>query len=319
MSMLAPQPESGDLSRLQPPLRPEPQAAVNLTLAGGLSARIESDAPIGWGCREALLAGAYLPGCRAAADAPAASDLRVKHFETPERNFIQGDGQVMVSDLWRGALPLDLWHLLYGMQRVELLRSGLYPVHGACVGKERPILLVGHSGTGKTALLLELALHHRLPVFSGDKTVVSLNVGRELTAVAGTQTITLRQADLPEALRALPRQDYGDRTALRLTPESYAAELSAPIKAVVMVQLNDGAERCEKLSAASALHTLYPFFLDTENSDKVVCCGAGVFVGSVPEGVPAKLARELAQVLETLPAYVISGSRQFVAERIRWL
>lgn len=204
---------------------------------------------------------------------------------------------------------MDLYHLLSGVARQHYLENHLYPTHAACLGLDDLVLLVGHSGSGKTSIALELLKDKEMKLFSGNTTVVSFE-DDSVMAVAGTPTITARAGDLKERFAA---QQYADRGAFSLAGAQYANP--GKIKAAVVVRLNDKAQEWNKLSSISAIHTLYPYFLDTVHADTVVC-GKFVHDGAIRPEVKSYLAMRLADTLPRIPVYTACGSLPFVAGRI---
>jgi hypothetical protein len=69
------------------------------------------------------------------------------------------------------------------------------------------------------------------------------------------------------------------------------------------------------LSPLSALHTLYPYFLDAVNAD-VIVNGRQVFSGAALEGAAGHLAEHLGAALEQLPVRKISGSTPYMRGKV---
>jgi len=78
--------------------------------------------------------------------------------------------------------------------------------------------------------------------------------------------------------------------------------------------LNDGVQDWRELQPTSALHTLYPYFLDTVNADIVI--GKDVFNGSVSQETKKYLAGRLGKAVERVPVYSAAGSLSFIVEKI---
>ena len=212
-------------------------------------------------------------------------------------------------DAWSvdvGGIPEnDIPHYLYGLARLEFLRKGLFPVHAACVGKDAGhALIVGHSGDGKTTVALKLIREHGCRLFSGNKTVVRFSDGA-IVAVAGTTTVT----------EVTPK----GRRLFRLESGQYETRAAVPIRTIAKVKLNDGAESMALLKPLSALHALYPFFLDAVNADVSVAEGEHVLSGNPSDGVRERLAKNLWKALGAIPAYSITGSLPFVIENLQKL
>lgn len=231
------------------------------------------------------------------------------------------------------AALMDLIFLTYGVARQKWLKQGIYCVHAACLEdtQQRLSLVVGHSGVGKTAVTLSsLGRGHK--VFSGNRTLVKF-AGAEngagsdtvvtIVAIAGTRTITTKAEDLarhlPNALLEDGQKDqqdeqvaYQGRSAFTLSPRFYADPTPQVVTAITLPRLNDGAEKAKQLSALSALHKLYPYFLDAVNADIVLAGGRIVFSGAPPSGVGRRLANELSLALTHLPVWELEGSLPFI-------
>lgn len=278
-----------------------------LSLPGGLHARIASSEDIEMDRTSVLLFSAYIPGLKLMETKPANADMSITHIESEKMRMVHKGNHVTLYGKWKNRLPLDVYHLLYSMVRAELLKKGLYTVHAACVGN---CLIVGHTGMGKTAITLAL-VKGGMKVFSGNKTVVSFS--HNISAVAGTPTITLRSAEKP-ASHIGESAVYGDRLAFTLAQKDCAA--SSKIKKIFIARLNDGAREFTRLNPASAMHKLYPYFMDSVNADTIMCNGKCVFAGKPPAGAEARLAKGLLSALKKIPVYSVSGSKPFVVKRI---
>jgi hypothetical protein len=212
-------------------------------------------------------------------------------------------------------LPHDVYHLLYAMVRNILMGSGIYCMHTACVGfRNLNLLIVGHSGHGKTAITCELMRKFGAKLVSGNKTAIAL-VGESLLAVAGTPTITVGDADSADAGELFGHGlSYGGRLAFAPNG-SQCQEPPVRIDRIVLVRLNDGHERFEPLAPESALHRLYPFFMDAVNADVVLCGGDEVYRAKPPQAETV-LAKSLTKALRRFPVWTCSGSKRFIVERL---
>lgn len=282
-----------------------------LSLPGGLTARLASNTRIRFGERERLLLQAYIP-CIGFLPVPRKADLTIRHRESARHRMTLRGTTAAIQDTWNGSLSMDVYHLLAGMARLQLLKRKLFTAHTACIGNDGLILLAGHSGSGKTRVVLELFQKHGVKVFSGNKTITSFGKDGVLQAIAGTRAMTARTEDLP-CPRPARSAEYGDRTAFLLDDTAYAP--AGPIKAIVLVRLNDGVQEWRRLTPLSGLHTLYPFFLDTVNAD-VIVCGRDILPGTPPPGARAFLAGMLGKALQRIPAYAASGSLPHITDHI---
>ncbi len=282
------------------------------------SMKISSNKDLSFSDAEFLLLKGYIPGITRLDVEPEHIDLVIEHTESEEKKLIQKENFVHIFDAWNGVFSADLYHLLYGIVRVQFLKRNLFPIHGACVGKGGYVLMVGHSGVGKTSVVLRLLENADTKIFSGNKTVVSFGSDNKLVAVAGTPTITIRGSDKSrlDDLKIADHVEYWDRYAFMLNPERYADTNFVPVKAIVVVRLNDYTEECNKMDSSSALHTLYPYFLDVVNADVVISGTEDVFLGTPPQGIEKYLVSHLKTVLKDIPAYSLIGSSSFVAGEI---
>lgn len=194
-------------------------------------------------------------------------------------------------------------HYLYGLARLEFLERFLFPVYAARVGNDAGfVLLVGHSGDGKTTTALKLIREQAFRLFSGNKTVIGFSQGT-MTAVAGTRAVTEVTAT--------------GRRIFNLEKTEYETQTVVPIRCIVKLRLNDGAKTAKQLKPISALHTLYPFFLDAMNADVILGKGERVVPGNPSQAVREYLATELMKALEIVPTYTISGSLSYVLTTIQ--
>lgn len=244
----------------------------------------------------------YLPGATLIYPVPNPS-LTIEHCESNDRHLEISNNKVKIYDIWDHKLSPDIWHLIYSIWRVELLKLGYCTVHASCVGKDQQILLVGHTGVGKSTILLKMVEEYGWQVFSGNKTVVSHDTDG-MTAIAGNQSISLRSSGT------------NNRNSFFLEPKYLAPNASYPIKAIYLVSLNDGVSENLKLNFPSNLHMLYPYFLDVVNANTIMCNGNDVFLGTPPAGSEISLVKKMSQVVPKIATHKITGSLEFVTSSI---
>jgi hypothetical protein len=283
--------------------------------------KLSSSEPFICGDREKLLLACRIPGIVFLDDVPDQVSITVEHLEQAPCACVEMGGKMILFDTWNGVIPEDVYHLLYAMVRVHLLGQLLFPLHAACVGKDgRFTLLIGHTGVGKTTCTLKLLAHESMKLFSGDKTIVQFTEGG-LAAVAGTETLTVRGRDT-DAVTLSPFLPYtlsGTRLAFQLEPEKYVAQRMVPISSIALVRLNDYAPEVKREEEASALHTLYPYFLDVIHADTVLHAGSSIFLGTPPQGTQAYLVQQLRDIFATVPVYSVTGSSDYIANQIALL
>lgn len=270
-----------------------------LSLPGGLTACFKTACGL---CRaDRLQLGAYVPGIAFLDKVPPHIDLTVEHEISDNQRLEDRGSHVILYAPAREKFPADLCHLLYGVERRALLKRDFYAVHAACVGRgDDYMLIVGHSGAGKTTLAQNLVEKHGMKLFSGNKTVVRFDDDGGLRAVAGTRTMTALDGNL-------------DRHAYEMSASDYAPS-EVKIKSAVLVRVNDGVREAQTLGSLSALHTLYPYFMDAVNAD-VVVNGRDVLDGTPDAGVKKRLAGHLRRSLARLPVHKYSGTMDFLEEK----
>jgi len=303
-----------------------------LQLPGALQVLLDLPQPLFADQAACLLLGAYLPGVeladlseKRAKSGKGTITIALRQSSKPRLALSKnGNSYTFFAPNTADAL-MDLIFLTYGIARQKWLKQGLYCVHAACLENQQKqlSLIVGHSGVGKTAVTLS-ALARGYKVFSGNRTLVKITPGAAkgesgtiaaVTAIAGTRTITTRAEDLARHLpEALENEEVGyeDRSAFSLSKRFYADPAPQAVTLISLPRLNDGAEKSRQLSALSALHKLYPFFLDAVNADIVLAGGRLVFAGTPPSGVNKRLASELSQALTNLPVWELEGSLPFI-------
>lgn len=243
-------------------------------------------------------------------------NIEVEYIRSDKRILEQQGNHFKIYDDWGGTISLDLWHFLYSVIRPEYLAAGQYPVHAACAGKENYALLVGHSGSGKSTVLLNLISEFGWSAFSGNKTVISFN-SDGMTAVAGTRSMSLVTADFGRFDKlTVRRQDYQNRTTTTLDDALYATVEKVPITIIFIVRLNDGIRETAELTNPSNLHTLYPYFMDVVNADTIMCEGVSVYCPSPPAGCQLMLAESLKKTLSGIKVVKVSGSLEFITKAI---
>lgn len=271
------------------------------SLPGGLTARFRTACAIGR--EEFLQLGAYVPGISIAEQPAENPDITITHVISDAPSLKDNDNSVILHSPESASLPADLYHLFYGVARREWMKRGLYPVHAACVGKgEDFTLIVGHSGAGKTTLAQNLVEKHAMTLFSGNKTVVRFDAEGTITAVAGTKTMTALD-------------DRLNRFAYEMPSDSYAHQPEVKIKSIALVRVNDGVEEEQALRPLSALHTLYPYFMDAVNAD-VIVNGQDILDGTPTTDIKAGLTSELCGAVALLPVHKYAGSMAFLEQKV---
>ena len=287
-----------------------------LKLAGNLTIGLTSTEDLTFGEREKLLLAASLPGLQIsrATREPAAAMLH--HIESNDAGLRQGEDVIELRDRWNGSFSSDLPHLLHALARGLWLERELYPAHAVCIGKDDFVLLPGHSGVGKSSTALA-AINSGYKLYSGDNTLVRFDDDCRLRAVGGNRPMTLRTADFQGGQYGADNTlEYGDRTVFMMEDDRYAPQSEVLIGRIAMIRLTGGREYWERLSPLSALHNLYPYFLDCERTDTVVADGRAVFKGRTSAEARDRLATGLRTVLANLAVFKGMGDTSFILERL---
>lgn len=262
-----------------------------------------------------ILAQTYLP-CVEIGQSSFEDTVKVKYVEGEKRGIEIISGTYYIHDNWNGKISLDLWHFLYSIVRLKLLEKGLYSVHSVCVGKEDHVMLIGHSGSGKSSVLLKLINDFGWKVYSGNKTVVSIT-DNKIEAVMGTKSISLRSKNANKYPNIFTSSvDYQARTTFSLDKKHYSDEKNVNVSTIYIVRLNDGVEEKEVLSFPSSMHILYPYFLDTVNADTIMCEGRELLMGTPTEGCQLALVQKLKNILKQIKVIRISGSMKYITRCI---
>ena len=272
---------------------------------------------------EELMLKAYLPGLEVETLRESDPLIEINHQECvgSARPSLERDQfHFTLTDFWNGKISPDLYHLAYSVSRSALLERDYYSVHSACGGPspDNQILIVGHSGSGKTTVALTMAVRHGWQVSSGNKTLVSFDPKSQITACAGTTTMTIRAQDSRtfKELLGSEAHDYGARVAFPLGNQYLSRLQGQSIKAIVLVAVREGLAEMRRLPALEALHTLYPFFMDSVNADTVVANGQGIYRAPAMPASASRLALALSKSLARIPVVAIVGNLGHVEQSL---
>jgi len=241
----------------------------------------------------------YVPGLQA--KAAASCDLELRYDCRLVGSLHQDAGLLTLGGLWSPHRAHDIPHLLYAIVRKSWISRGLYPAHAAAVQKlsGEAVLLAGPSGVGKTTISDALVERTGWGFISGNKTLVSAD-GRKMDIHAATLTRSILQPD-------------GSRQQLQV---ECAGVYPIKIAAIILPYLNDGRQDWYQLSQLSALHTLFPLFLDAMNADVLIDSAAALYDGAVSAAAKRGLATALEKVLGAIPVYRGVGSLDFLCSKI---
>jgi hypothetical protein len=240
-------------------------------------------------------------------------------------------------NIWKNDLP----HFIYALLRQYWIETDLAPIHSLCAGNN---LIIGHSGTGKSTLATELLTRH-YPVFSLDRTLLHVTE-QSLIPLAGTQVLSLRNNGSYNSIynnnfNHVSSHDFeviaqnAERTILKIKPSSETLIPTSGIKidigiddmahshnsykdnkiqTIYLLNINDGEFKVNALSALSALHTLYPYFMDKIKEDIILGGGEIVFSGKISSLAQQQLIQRLKKMVESIPVMSLWGNAQDCAE-----
>ena len=278
----------------------------------GITSTIELDL-----AEKELYLGAYLPNAKILNRHAIAPHITLHHIESSDRRLTIGKDEIELHDEWRNSFPDDLPHLLYSIARTLWIPRGYYPTHSTCIGKKDDFtLLLGHSGMGKSTITLELVRQFNYKMLSGNNTLIHFTESSGIQAVAGTQIMTLKTKDFEQAEYKTKRSFiYGDRIAFELADDQQS-QCPQNIGKIALVRLSDGVKTWSRLSPLSAVHTSYPYILDTIHADCIVAGGNAIYIGDASPDSRIHLANMLTQTLTTIPVNNGVGSVTFLTEKI---
>ena len=241
---------------------------------------------------EELILRAYVPGIKKYDNAPEEIDLSVVYNPSPE-----------------------FAHKLYGLVRLELLKKKLFCVHSVCVNLGKRVLVVGHSGSGKTTVAREL-MNKGGFVESGNKTMVSWDDHGKLLSHAGTSVMSFKNTDIiPNQLENNNQVRVWDRVIVDM-PYEKVNEHNL-VDSIVVIRLNNYKNTSNQLVGNTKAHKLYPYFMDAVNADVLLDSKNDVLVSQPPAGTEHYLADNLRNL--KIPVYTIEGTLEYICETIEQL
>lgn len=232
-------------------------------------------------------------------------------FEQADYAYLHAeDYSILIKGLWNHSSKQDIPHLAYSLLRQYCIDHEIYPVHSIGIHNT---LLIGHSGQGKTTLALE-AIKENLPVFSTDRTLLHFEQDNLISRL-GTSLLSVRSKHVHFI-------DYHKTPALigyaGERELCYYKQANHPniIQSIVLFQITEQSLFVERISATSALHQLYPYFLDVVKQD-VLLSQSLLFSGYNSNHVKQLLACHLESWLKHHYVSFYSGTKEDIIQYLK--
>jgi len=291
---------------------------LNLQLPTTDFIKIRSESALKFDELTRLFLSAYTPGLKFFDNTETVPAFTITFVESDKKSVEVFDKEIVLHDSLSNNIPFDLYHLFYSISRKLFIEKNTYPIHSSCFDNNGLVLVVGHSGSGKTTVAMNMIMNHGSKWASGNKTLLSFTPDEKIRVWAGTETTTVKQSDESMYANIIGEKvPYFDRLAFQLKQDyMYKFTPESVLKSIVLIGHLEGYSEFKELSSLSALHALFPFFLDVVNADTVLCDGGAVY--SYEAGTPAKelLARNLEKSLRNTKIYSIKGSKNFVFDTL---
>lgn len=278
---------------------------------------------VSFGERESLLLQAYVPGIRIVKKMPKSNlndkKISIDYFKSDNIKIDSKKETIRIYDNWSKEIPVYFFHLIYSISHYALLKKGYYTVHSACVGTGNQwSLLLGHTGVGKTTVMLNLLRNYKFKMFSSNKTLIKFQKDFCLEAIAGTTTITCKD-NISNKLKKITKKkvNFVNRIAYKLPNEYSTLKNKVKISRLYFVKLNPAVEECVRLSNFESMVALYPLLFDYINSDIILFNGEDLYNGtSITTREKKKMLSSLKKSLISLAVYNLNGSLDFISKTI---
>lgn len=227
--------------------------------------------------------------------------------------------KIQIFDYFQEEIPLYIFHVFYSIFHMNWLNNGIYSLHAACVTREGlNVLLMGHSGVGKTTISLDLVSTFHFKLAYSDRTLIKIKKDGSLMTVGGTKVVTYRKQNKNISSKLLQSGiTYVDRSVERIIPEHSVALKCDMIDAIVLVHLDASNQEIKKLEFFEALVSLYPFFFDLMNADALIFDGKDYFDGTkVDPLVKQHVLNGLRKTIKKIPIITLSGSLSHISKSL---
>lgn len=227
--------------------------------------------------------------------------------------------KIQITDYFQEEIPLYIFHVFYSIFHTNWLNNGIYSLHAACVThKGLNVLLMGHSGVGKTTISLDLVNTFHFKLAYSDRILIKIKKDGSLITVGGTKVVTYRKQNknIPSKLLR-SGVTYVDRNVERILPEHDVTLKCNKIDAIVLVRLDATDQEIKKMEFFEALVSLYPFFFDLMNADALIFDGKDYFDGTkVDPPVKRLVLNGLRKTIKKIPIATLSGSLSHISKSL---
>lgn len=241
------------------------------------------------------------------------------NFFYSSNHSIKKNGNVLeVYDQQKSEIPAYMFHLLHSIFNKHWRKSNIYSIHSACVYRNgHTMLLMGHSGFGKTTVSLNLLKQYDFKLICSDRLLLKIKNDGSVLILGGTKVVSYKQrTNIP--LDILNNgTNYVDREVRPIMPEYIFNKYPKKIDSIVMMRLSDFSAGIAKIDPFEALLPIYSFFLDYWNNDVLIFNGLEMYDGINNAPIAKrKLLSKLRKLISKTLVVSISGSLQHIIHEL---
>ena len=245
--------------------------------------------------------------------------MTIELFPSLVQSIKKNGKTIQLFDQINLEIPIYVFHLLYPIFHTHWLDNDIYSVHSACVLRNGyAILLMGHSGVGKTSISLNLLKKYGFKLVCSDRTLLKLGNDGRLIPIGGTKVVTYKKSNANISSGMLMAGvKYVDREVKKVIPKYLAPQYPPKINSIAMVRLSNFSSEIENFLPFEALVALYPCFLDYWNSDALLFEGLEIYNGTkINVQIKRKVLAGLRKSILKTPVVSISGSLENISRKI---
>lgn len=273
-----------------------------------------------------ILADAHLPGVIVSKNPrKKGTCIRIIEFlPSAIQKIKKNKKKIQIFDQIDLKVPIYVFHLIYSIFHTHWLKNNIYSVHSTCISLNKyNILLIGHSGFGKTSTSLNLLKNYNFKLVSSDRTLLKINKDGELVPIGGTKVITYKHKDLninipTDMLKK--GTNYVDRKVEIVSPKYIYDGYPKKINLIAMIRLSNFHKKISNLPPFEILVSLYPYFLDYWNSDALLFGGLEIYDGTnIEPEIKKRTLAELRKLILKNKIISISGPLEYICNELNGL